>query len=539
MLSGSFVKTAGVSEGASHALHSTNPFSSISMPNNSVRNDLREWAQRAPDRPALVCGDLQLSYGFLDAEANRLAHVFKSRGLARGEHVAALLANGTLSFIMAWAAYRSGLYFTPIPNTLSAPEAAYIVSNSEARIVIVDQRYHAVGSALPGLVDGGIGWLSAGGDIPGYTSLESLMATAASTPRPDETPGNLMFYTSGTTGRPKGVIRPLLPPDHAGPPPFASDLLALFAIDSDTRYLSTAPLYHAAPLRFSLAVTAAGGTVHVMEKFDAAEALRNLQKWDITHSQWVPTMFQRMLQLPDQQRASFAAPHHKLALHSAAPCPVQVKRAMIEWWGPILHEYYSGSEGVGLTSLESEEWLRKPGSVGKARKGTIHVLGDDDAELPSPQIGRIYFSGVGPFAYFNDPEKTAARTTALGYQTFGDVGYVDAEGYLFLTDRLDDMIISGGVNVYPQEIESVLLEVPEVADAAVVGRPHPDFGECAVAFIVARAEFAADSAGVLASARAYCSERLGRVKRPAEFHIVESLPRSATGKLLRRMLRET
>jgi fatty-acyl-CoA synthase len=439
---------------------------------------------------------------------------------------------------MGWAAYRSGLYFTPLPTTLASVEIAHLVEDSEARLVIVDTCFAASALSLPGLVSAEVRWLSVGGTLQGFGCMEEVLAAEGDSPRTDETPGNLMFYTSGTTGRPKGVMRPLPPLSHSGPPPFASDLLKLFDLDHSTRYLSTAPLYHAAPLRFSLAVTAAGGTVHVMERFDALSALNKIVKFRITHTQWVPTMFQRLLRLPADQRERFHAPDHRVALHAAAPCPVPLKEAMIAWWGPIFLEYYSGSEGVGLTAITSPEWLQKRGSVGQAKKGVVHILDDQNAELPAGQAGRVFFSGVSPFAYFNDPLKTAAHTSPQGYQTFGDIGYVDGDGYLFLTDRMGDMIISGGVNVYPQEIEMAIREVPEVAEVGVVGTSHPDFGESAVAFIVPRSDLAGQSDRVIGAVMAHCQTRLGRIKRPSELRIVDSIPYSETGKLLRRVLRE-
>jgi fatty-acyl-CoA synthase len=304
------------------------------------------------------------------------------------------------------------------------------------------------------------------------------------------------------------------------------------------RYLSTAPLYHAAPLRFALAVTAGGGTVHVMDSFDAERALQLLEREAITHSQWVPTMFQRLLALPPERRRAFAAPQHRVAVHGAAPCPVAVKRAMIDWWGPILLEYYSGSEGIGLTVIDSTEALRKPGSVGRARKGELHIVGPDGRGLPAGETGVVHFSGVKPFEYFNAPEKTAAKTSPQGWQTFGDMGHVDADGWLYLTDRLDDMIISGGVNLYPQEIEAAMLAVPGVWECAVVGMPDERFGERPVAFVVPTREQAGDTPALIARVRAQLQTQLGRLKQPEHIHPVASLPRTATGKVLRRALRD-
>ncbi|MES2538335.1 MAG: AMP-binding protein [Pseudomonadota bacterium] len=500
---------------------------------------MREWAQREPDRIAVVFGEQRTTYGELEASANRLANWFGSIGLQRGQHVAAILPNGPLVFVLVWAAYRSGLYITPVSNALSAQEAAYVVRNSEARVVLVDVAFASVGESLPALCAdcGDVRWVATSAPIAGFEQMEVLLQDMPASPRAYEPPGNMMFYTSGTTGAPKGVYRPLLPEDYQGLPPFSADLVPLYQLDEHSHYLSPAPLYHAAPLRFGLSMLTVGGTVYVMEKFDAARALDLLQHEHITHSQWVPAMFQRMLKLPEERRAAFSAPHLRVAIHAAAPCPQPLKRQMIDWWGPVLLEYYSGSEGVGLTDLTSEEWLKKPGSVGRARKGIPHILGDTDEELGPNQVGRIYFSGTSRFEYFNEPEKTAARTSPQGWQTMGDVGYLDEDGYLFLTDRLDDMIISGGVNVYPQEIENTMMESPLVADCGVVGIDDEAFGERPMAFIVLN-DPALNEAEAIEALQAFAESKLGRIKRPAGFRIMPVLPRSPTGKLLRRALRE-
>lgn len=497
--------------------------------------DLRHWALQDPGRLAVRVGDVNTTYGELEAQANRIAHVLRGQGVGRGDHVAALMGNGASVFAVVWGAYRVGAYITPVPCTASAKDAAYIVRDCGARAVLVDGRLGETVAALPAMGGCSPKWLAAGGDIPGFLSVDPLLEKAPATAVADETSGALLMYTSGTTGHPKGVWR-ALPQTVSACPPFAQDLIAMFDVSERSRYLSTAPLYHAAPLRFGLAFLAAGGSVYVMPKFEANEALELLERERITHSQWVPTMFQRLLALDVGVRERFKAPHHRLALHAAAPCPVPVKHAMIDWWGPILEEYYSGSEGVGLTAITSDEWLQRPGSVGQARKGQLHILGDEDEELSSGQTGRVFFSGIPPFAYHGAPEKTAQRTSRQGWQTFGDVGYADADGYLFLTDRLDDMIISGGVNIYPQELEAALLEMPDISEVAVVGTPDSEFGERPVAFVVLRAG-ASSSAALPDSIDAYALLRLGRIKRPREIRIVEALPYSSQGKLLRRELR--
>lgn len=498
-----------------------------------MRPGLRDWAEREPARPALhFDGADRLTYAELESRANRFAHALAGEGLGRGDHMAVLAGNGPDLVALCWAAWRSGVYLTPLPTTLSPPELRYLVENCQARLVVVDDAFAEAGrrlaSACPLVALRMIG-RAQGGD------WEALLARMPDTPRPDESPGSLMMYSSGTTGAPKGIMRPLPGADQSHlPPPFARDLVEIFGLDAGTRYLSTAPLYHAAALRFVLAVTASGGFAVVMGRFDADRALALIDEHGLTHSQWVPTMFKRLLDLPAERRAAFGGQTHRCAIHGAAPCSVALKRAMIDWWGPIPLEYYSGSEGVGLTLIDSGEWVRRPGSVGRARKGVVHVLGEDDSELGPDETGRIFFSGLPQFHYHREPEKTASRTSRQGWQSFGDIGHVDEAGYLYLSDRLDDMIISGGVNVYPQEIEAAIEAADFIVECGVVGVPDPEFEERPVAFVVPRA----GETGVLPRLRRHIEAALGRIKRPREIHIVEALPVTPTGKLLRRRLRD-
>lgn len=500
--------------------------------------DLRGWARREPDRPAVILDGEVTTFGHLEAAANRLARLLAARGLVRGDHVAAIVPNGPFGFVLAWAASRAGVYYTPVSTSLSARDAAVVVADCEARILFVDGEYAEVGQGIGALLPASVARLSVGAPLPGFTPAEPELAAQSDAPRADESHGALMLYTSGTTGAPKGVFRPLPPAGHQGPPTFVGAVPAIFGFDEHTRYLSPAPIYHAAPLRFSLAAQACGGTVVLMRRFDALRALRLLREHEITHSQWVPTMFQRMLALPESERRAFSAPSHRVAIHAAAPCPVPVKRAMIDWWGPIVVEYYGGSEGVGMTAIDTPQWLERPGSVGRARLGVIHVVDEAFNELPVGAVGNVYFSGAPRFEYFKAPEKTATRTSPQGWQTLGDIGRVDEAGYLFLTDRQDDMIISGGVNVYPQEIEAALMERSEVMDCGVVGMPHVDFGECAVAFVVLTPVVRDNAAATVDALDDYCRERLGRIKRPARIVVVDEVPRTPMGKLLRRELRK-
>jgi acyl-CoA synthetase (AMP-forming)/AMP-acid ligase II len=505
-------------------------------------NGLRHWARREPGRVlARLPGGLDWTYGEIEALANRFARLYRASGLERGDHVAGIFGNDPHMLAAVWGAYRAGVYFTPVANTFSAPETAYVVNNSQAKLVIADARYETGIARLPQDVSKAKHFLVHNGALEGFRSLSAELGALSDTPLPDEMPGAIMLYSSGTTGAPKGIWRPLRSAEEIGdgPPPFSRDLIDIFGIRETTRYLSPAPLYHASPIRFTLAVSAAGGTTVMMRKFDATEALDLLEKERITMSQWVPTMFQRMLALPEERRLSFRAPAHEVAIHAAAPCPPPVKHAMIEWWGPILREYYAGTESVGLATIDSHEWLGRPGSVGKVVKGVAHILDPEGRELPPRQAGGVYFGGIPPFEYFGEPEKTRTRTSPQGYQTLGDIGWLDEEGYLFLSDRMDDMIISGGVNLYPQEIELAIEGAPGVAECAVVGVSDEDFGERPIAFVVrSKGDGCEPDSQFIASLEGFARKRLGKTKQLKAFHLVSELPRSPTGKLLRRVLRE-
>ncbi len=502
-----------------------------------MQHGLRYWRSVRPDRVAVAVGELTLTYEQLELQANRLARVFDAFGLARGDHVAALLPNDPFVIAVAWAAYRRGLYFTPVSTALSTLDAAYILGNCQAKLVIAQGPAKSVLTELPDLVGAGrIAWLSRGESIAGFEAVEPRMAQQADGAGDRECPGALMMYTSGTTGFPKGVWRPLPDAAYVGPPIFAADLITVFQLDAESRYLLTGPLYHAASLRCALAVTSSGGTAICLQKFDAEAALRTVMAQRVTHSQWVPTMLQRMLRLPEAVRKRYHAPAHRLAWHAAAPCPASVKRAMIDWWGPIIMEYYAGSESVGMTVINAQEWLAHPGSVGRVLRGVPHILDDDWNELPAGKTGRIYFSGLTAFRYFGDPDKTAGRTSPQGYQTLGDIGYLDDEGFMYLTDRMDDMIISGGVNVYPQEIETAIAELHAVVDVGVVGVADEEYGERPVAFIAGAP--GTDPETLERLVRAHCEQRLGTIKRPVRYVVMPELPRSAAGKMLRRELRK-
>jgi acyl-CoA synthetase (AMP-forming)/AMP-acid ligase II len=375
------------------------------------------------------------------------------------------------------------------------------------------------------------------GGAPGYASWEEATAAQPSEPVSDEAEGTDMLYSSGTTGRPKGVSLPGLGKPIGTPPPLMFVLKGLYGADEDSVYLSPAPLYHAAPLRFNLGLQRLGGTCVIMEQFDARWALELIDRHRVTHSQWVPTMFRRLLELPEQERARYDVSSLRAAVHAAAPCPITVKEQMIAWWGPVLYEYYAGTEANGFTSIDSEDWLAHKGSVGKPLVGEIHILDDTGEKLPPGQPGTIYFAGTSEFEYHDDPDKTAAARTEQGWSTIGDVGYLDEEGYLYLTDRKADMIISGGVNIYPQEAENVLATHPKLADVAVFGVPNPEFGE-EVKAVVQPVDMADAGPEFEQELIAYCRQQLAKIKCPRSVDFEPELPRSATGKLFKRLLKE-
>jgi fatty-acyl-CoA synthase len=505
------------------------------------RADLGAWAAVRPDAEAVVIVDpgftrpaQRVTYGALDAAANRLARALRRAGLRRGDRVAFVLGNEVNVFTVFWAAMRTGLYVVPVNRHLLAPEIRYILEDATV-------------CALIGSEAGGTAWSEAATGLPDLRitltvgeTLDAALAAEDADPVPDAEEGQVLLYSSGTTGRPKGILRPLPGFGPGEGPTIGSEIAAGFGLVEEDRYLSAGPLYHSAPLAFSTAQQRIGATAVVMSRFDAAGALRILLEEEITTSQWVPTMFSRLLALPDGVRKAFNAPRHRLALHAAAPCPVGVKRQMIDWWGPILVEYYSASEG-GRTMITSRQWLERPGSVGRHwRGGRVWVLDDRGEACPPGTVGRIFFDAPpepGRFRYLGDPEKTAAAYDATGTRfTVGDVGWLDDEGYLYLTDRDGDLIITGGVNIYPREAENVLLDHPAVNDVAVVGVDDGDLGQRAVAVVVPAEDHAGDPA-LGETLLAYCREHLARFKCPREVRFQAELPRSEAGKVVKREIR--
>ncbi|ROO87912.1 acyl-CoA synthetase (AMP-forming)/AMP-acid ligase II [Actinocorallia herbida] len=489
--------------------------------------NLTEIAARHPDKPAIVMAGSgeTLTYGELDAASVRAARFLADEGLSFKDHVALLYGNGLAFYPAAWACQRSGLYWTPVNHHLTVEEAAYIVADCGARILLADDAFADLAAEI-------------GKAVPGVRVLTASALAEGAAGYPAEAPagereGTYMFYSSGTTGRPKGIL-PALPGNPFGTGlPIDHNLGAMFGFGADTVYLCPAPVYHAAPAGWSLGTVRNGGTVVLMERFDPAETLAAIERHRVTHAQFVPTMLIRMLKLSG--RGAYDVTSLRVVVHAAAPCPPDIKRQVIDWFGPIVWEYYSGSEGNCFFLIGSEDWLAHPGSVGRATIGTAHVCDDLGREMPVGEVGTVWFEGVPFFAYHNDPGRTVEAHNARGWSTLGDVGRLDADGYLYLVDRRTDLIISGGVNIYPQEIENVLAAHPAVLDVAIVGLPDEDLGRRVHALVQ---PVDPDGAGpeLAEELLAHCAERLARFKTPRSVEFVADLPRTPTGKLLRRAL---
>jgi long-chain acyl-CoA synthetase len=494
-----------------------------------------------PDRIAAVMAGTgeTLSYGELERRSVQLARVLREAGLRPGDAVALLTENSLRAFEVYWAAMRSGLYITAINYHLTPDEVGYIVADSGAAALIVSAEQAATAEAFTGQANAVKLRLAFGGPagpITGYGSYEETIAKASPVPLADQPRGATMLYSSGTTGRPKGV-RPPLPGGQVGDATGILTALAsgLFGVTGECVYLSPGPIYHAAPLRWSAAIQAVGGCVVVMKRFDAEQAVAAIERWKVTHAQFVPTMFVRMLQLPPHIRDSYDVGSLRVAIHAAAPCPVEVKRKMIDWWGPILVEYYAGTEGNGMTAVDSATWLTRPGTVGRAAHGVIRICADDGTELPAGHTGTVYFEqDEVPFAYHNDPDKTRAaqHPEHPAWTTLGDVGHLDADGFLFLTDRKAFTIISGGVNIYPQEIENVLALHPAVYDVAVIGVPDPEMGESVAAFVQPAAG-AVPGPELEREIIAFVKSKIASFKAPRTVRFVDNLPRTEAGKLMK------
>ena len=502
-----------------------------------------KWALEFPDKAAAihaVSGE-RLTYRELNDRSNQLAQLMWAQGLRAGDHAAIFMENRLSYFEVIWAALRSGLYITTINRYLTDEEAGYILDNCEAQVLVTSSYLGEVAAELPRFAPDCKRWLMAGEVLPGYESYDDAIAEYPAEALAEEPAGQFMLYSSGTTGRPKGILRPLsgtLIKEDAGP--LGALQRNLWGFDEDTIYLSPAPLYHSAPIGFCTATLALGGTIIMLPRFDEVGALQAIEDHKVTHSQWVPTMFTRFLKLPAADRRGFDFSSHKVAIHAAAPCPAGIKRQMFDWWGPIIYEYYGGTELNGLTHTTPEEWLAHPGTVGKPVIGTLHICDEDGKELPNGEPGLVYFElPKMPFEYLKDPEKTreSQHPAHPNWSALGDVGYVNDEGFLFLTDRATFMIISGGVNIYPQEIEDVMILHPKIADVAVIGVPNEEMGEEVKAVVQVAAGIIADDA-LAEELLEYAREHIAHYKSPRSLDFMAELPRLPTGKLYKRIIKD-
>lgn len=507
-----------------------------------------QYAAEHPDRPAFVMastGDV-VTLAEFEARANQLAHLLRANGLQRLDHYAVFMENNDRYLESCAAGERSGLYYTCVNSYLTADEVAYIVDHSESQVVITSAaKRDVVLDALPQCPGVSLVLVVDDGGEPETTvgsarvvDFATAVAEYPTSPIDDEFLGTAMLYSSGTTGRPKGIIRPLPEQPPSEQMPLFTFLSGLWHYREDMIYLSPAPLYHSAPQAAVNLTLRIGGTVVIMERFDPLEYLRLVEVYSVTHTQLVPTMFSRMLKLPEEDRHRYDLSSLEIAVHAAAPCPVQVKEQMIDWWGPIIHEYYGATEGLGFAACNTEEWLAHKGTVGKIVLGDLFIADDEMNELPQGQPGTIWFKTATEFEYHNDLDKTDEATSSDGTMTtVNDVGYVDDDGFLYLTDRATFMIISGGVNIYPQETENLLITHPKVADAAVFGVPNADLGEEVKAVVQPMPGVAPDDE-LAAGLTAFCAEHLSRQKVPRSIDFADELPRLPTGKLYKRKLRD-
>lgn len=499
----------------------------------------RLFAKSHPGKTALVFepSGRSRTYSELEEIANKGARLFRELGISRGDKVAFCLENCPEVFDFCWAAQRAGLYYVPVSSRLTADEIAYILQDSGARLLLTSDY---LGNELDIVASrcADVHLFKTGKDHAAYKNWNEALSEMDAAPISDESGGAVMFYSSGTTGRPKGIA-----PTRSVDAPAVADeafpklVSKLADANMDSIYLCPAPLYHAAPLGWTMSIQRLGARAVVMERFDPELVLSLVQKHGVTCAQFVPTHFIRMLKLPEETRRSYDVSSLKAVIHAAAPCPVPVKRAMIEWWGPIVHEYYAGSEGNGMTFVRAEEWLDRPGTAGRAVLGTIHICDEGGKALPAGKVGTVFFEGGNEFTYHNDPEKTAESRNRFGWSTLGDVGRLDEDGFLYLTDRKSFMIISGGVNIYPQEIENHLVTHPDVMDVAVIGGPDPEMGEMVIA-IVQLKDISKAGPDMVSELSRFAREKLSGVKIPRQIDFIDELPRAATGKLYKRSLRD-
>ncbi|MFA1702877.1 acyl-CoA synthetase [Mycobacterium intracellulare] len=499
--------------------------------------NIADHARSAAQSPALIVADGDaISYAQLHARSRRVAALLHDAGLRRGDGIALVLPNRAEFLEITWGAQLSGLYYTPVNTHFIPDEVAYVIDDSDAKAVFVDASMPELAAHLRSANAAPITHIAVGGPMAGWQSYEDALASAGEAPPVSD--GSEMLYSSGTTGRPKAVRRPL-PEDGNGSWAQAVLELALihkYGMSPSSVYLSPAPLYHAAGVNYTMAANRVGAASILLRRFDAEAVLRLIETHRVTHAQFVPTMFVRMLKLPAKVRDRYDVSSLRCVIHAAAPCPVDVKRRMMEWFGPIIHEYYGGTEGFAGTTIGPREWLAHPGSVG-IPMAPVHVLDEDGRELAVGESGELYFEGGPDFEYFKDPAKTASVCNDRGWRSLGDMGYVDRDGYLYLTDRSTYMIVSGGVNIYPQEAENLLVMHPKLVDAAVFGVPNEEFGE-EVKAVVQPADGVVAGPELEAELIDYCRAHLAGYKCPRSVEFDAELPRDPNGKLYKRRIRE-
>ncbi len=497
------------------------------------------YAEIKPNAPALIAAEKEkvITWKEYDRRVNQLGHYFKDIGLKEKDHIAILMENSIPYFEVMDAAIDTGLFFTTISTHLKQNETEYVINNSRAKVLIVSETLADLAGRILPNTTGVSRRLILGKATPGYDAYEETIAQYPGTPVAYSMSGKPMYYSSGTTGQPKGIVWDIADYPVGTMEPATVLMAALFHMDEQTVYLSTQPLYHSAPSAMALAILQTGGTVVLMEKFEPENALFLIEKYKATHSQWVPTMFIRILKLPEDMRSKYDMSSLKVAIHAAAPCPVQIKQQMIDWWGPFFFDFSGGTETSIVTAVTSEEWLAHRGTVGRSFTARLHILDDEGNELPPFQPGVIYMESGRPFSYHGEPGKTAASKNKNGWTNIGDIGYLDEDGYLYLTDRKSFMIISGGVNIYPQETEDVLVLHPKVVDAAVIGVPNEDFGE-EVKAVVQPMDMKDAGPELEAELIAFCKSRISNLKCPRSVDFMEELPRTPAGKLLKRLLKE-
>ncbi|OBB90143.1 acyl-CoA synthetase [Mycobacterium sp. 852002-40037_SCH5390672] len=498
--------------------------------------NIADHAIAAAQSPVLLTDDGAISFGELYARSRRVAAVLHKAGLRRGDGVALVLPNRPEFFEITWGAQLSGLYYTAVNTHFLPDEVSYVIDDSEAKAVFVDASMPEPAAHISNATAAAVAHIAVGGSMTGWQSYEDALVAAGEAPPVAD--GSEMLYSSGTTGRPKAVRRPL-PVDGNGS--WAQSVLEMalihkYGMSQSSVYLSPAPLYHAAGVNYTMAANRVGAVSILMKKFDAEAVLRLIETHRVTHAQFVPTMFVRMLKLPAGVRERYDVSSLQCVIHAAAPCPVDVKHRMMEWFGPIIHEYYGGTEGFAGTTIGPQEWLAHPGSVG-IPMAPVHVIGEDGRELPVGEAGELFFEGGPDFEYFKDPAKTASVSNDRGWRSLGDMGYVDSDGFLYLTDRSTFTIVSGGVNIYPQEAENLLVMHPKLVDAAVFGVPNDEFGE-EVKAVVQPADGVVPGPELEAELIEYCRAHLAGYKCPRTVEFHHELPRDPNGKLYKRRIRD-